>query len=127
MPAQPSPSLPAHRPSRAHDEQVVMVTTARLSHSDDIDLREKRYVRTQLVRVVCVVLGVALPVPVPFRLLLFVGALVLPWIGVVMANAGPVVPRQRATAIVDGHLDETLPEPPLRLALEPGRVVDAER
>ena len=73
------------------------------------------------------ILGVALPVPVAFRLLLFVGAVCLPWFGVVMANAGPVVSRRRETAIVDGHLAETLPEQPLRLAIEPGRVVDAER
>ena len=126
MPAQtPARHLPARPGSR--DEQVVMVTTARLSHTDDIDLRERRYVKTQLVRVACVVLGVALPVPVAFRLLLFVGAVVLPWLGVVMANAGPVVTRQRSTAIVDGPLAETLPEPPQRLAIEPGRVVEGER
>jgi hypothetical protein len=124
MPAQ-SPGRHLARPGG--DEQVVMVTTARLSHSDDINLRERRYVRTQLVRVVCVVLGVTLPVPVAVKLLLFVGALVLPWFGVVMANAGPVVSRRRKTAIVEGHLTETLPEQPLRLAIEPGRVVDAER
>lgn len=104
-----------------------MVTTAHLSHTDDIALREKRYVRTQAVRLLCVVLGVVLPVPVPLRLLLFVGAVVLPWFGVVMANAGPVVTRTRSTALVDGHLDETLPPPAPRIAIEPGRVVDAER
>ncbi len=109
------------------DEQVVMVTTARLSHSADIDLREKRYIRTQLFRVAFVLLGVFLPVPVVFRLVLFLGAVALPWFGVVMANAGPVVTRRRASAIVDGRLTETLPEQPLRLAIEPGRVVDAER
>ena len=65
--------------SHAHDADVVTVTTARLSHTDDIALRERRYVRTQLVRVVCVILGVALPIPVVFRLLLFVGAVLLPW------------------------------------------------
>lgn len=113
----------------SHDRspQTVMVTTARLSHTDDIALRERRYVATQLVRVVCVVLGVALPVPVPIKLLLFLGAVVLPWFGVVMANAGPTVTRTKKTAIVAGGLTETLPEPPLRLAIEPGRVVDAER
>ncbi len=113
--------------STGRHEPVVTVTTARMSHSDDITLRERRYIKTQLVRVVCVVLGVALPVPVALRLLLFVGAVCLPWFGVVMANAGPVVSRRRATAIVEGGLAETLPEPPLRLAIEPGRVVDAER
>lgn len=125
MSAQPAGSR--HPSPASRDEQVVMVTTARLSHTDDIDLRERRYVKTQLVRVVCVVLGVALPVPVAFRLLLFVGAVCLPWFGVVMANAGPVVNRRRATAIVPDGLVDTLPEPTGRLAIEPGRVVDAER
>ena len=110
----------------SHDRDPVMVTTARLSHTDDIRLRERRYVATQMVRVVCVVLGVALPVPVPVKLLLFVGAVCLPWFGVVMANAGPTVSRRRSTAIADG-LRETLPEPEPRLAIEPGRVVDGER
>jgi hypothetical protein len=113
----------------SHDRspQTVTVTTARLSHSDDIRLRERRYVATQMVRVVCVLLGVLLPVPVPVKLLLFLGAVCLPWFGVVMANAGPSVRRRQRSAIVDGGLVETLPEPELRLAIEPGRVVDAER
>jgi hypothetical protein len=114
-------------PSHAREQPAVTVTTARLSHTDDITLRERRYVATQMVRVACVVLGVALPVPVLFRLLLFVGAVVLPWFGVVMANAGPTVARRRKTAIVDSGLASTIPEPPLRLAIDPGRVVDAER
>lgn len=113
------------RPARPH-EQVVTVTTARLSHSDDIALRERRYVKTQLVRVVCVLLGVALPVPVPFRLLLFVGAICLPWFGVVMANAGPTVARKRRTAIVPDRDVAPLAEQPLRLAIDRGRVVDAQ-
>lgn len=111
---------------QSHDAQAVNVTTARLSHTDDIALRERRYVRMQMLRVVCVVLGVTLPVPVVFRLLLFVGAVGLPWCGVVMANAGPTVSRKRKSAIIEGA-SETLPEQPLRLAIEPGRVVDAER
>lgn len=115
------------RPSQPHDEQTVMVTTARLSHTDDLRLRERRYAKTQAVRILCVILGVALPVPVPIRLLLFVGAVVLPWFGVVMANAGPVVTRRKAPALLDGHTGEPVPPQPERLAIEPGRVVDAER
>lgn len=114
-------------PSHDRSPETVVVTTARLSHTDDIALRERRYVATQMVRVVCVVLAVALPVPVPVKLLLFVGAVVLPWCGVVMANAGPTISRRRRTAIVNDRLTETLPPHPLRLAIEPGRVVDAER
>ena len=112
--------------SPRRDEQAVVVTTARLSHTDDLALRERRYALSQGIRIACVVLGVVLPVPVPVKLLLFVGAVFLPWFGVVMANAGPVVTRPRKTAIAD-DLRETLPEQPLRLATELGRVVDGER
>ena len=107
-------------------EQVVSVTTARLSHSEDIALRERRYVLMQLGRLACIVLGIALPVPMPVRLLLFVGAIVLPWLGVVMANAGPTVDKQTGSAIIERG-SGALPEQPLRIAIEPGRVVDAER
>ena len=113
---------------QAHDRvETVSVTTARLSHTDDLNLRERRYVATQMVRVLCVVLGVTLPVPVAFKLLLFVGAVVLPWCGVVMANGGPTISRSKRSVIVSDQLTETLPEPEPRLAIEPGRVVDAER
>ncbi len=112
--------------SHDRDEQVVLVTTAHRSHAEDITLRERRYILTQLVRLVCVVLGVALPLPVPFKLLLFVGAIFLPWFGVVAANAGPSVMRRKKSAIRT-DLRSTLPEPAERIAIEPGRVVDAER
>ena len=126
-PAASAASTPGRTPARpGRDEDVVMVTTARLSHTDDIALRERRYAMSQGIRIACVVLGVVLPVPIAVKLLLFVGAVFLPWFGVVMANAGPVVTRDRRSAIVDGGLTETLPTPE-RLAIEPGRVVDAER
>lgn len=110
--------------SKVSQPEVVSVTTARRSHTDDIALRERRYVLTQMVRVVCVVLGVAVPAPVWVKLLLFAGAVFLPWFGVVMANAGPAIDRQAPNATVArGSLDE----PVQRVAIEPGRVVDAER
>ena len=67
---------------------------------------------------VCFLLAVALPVPLWAKLVLIVGAFVLPWMGVVAANAGPVVERRsRSSALVDR------PEV-VRIALEPGRDVD---
>ncbi len=111
------------RPSSTRVPQAVTVTTARLSHTDDIALRERRYVLTQSSRLVCVILGVALPVPIWVKLLLFVCAVVLPWLGVVAANAGPTVSRKKKTAIEAG-LTGTVHEAPERLAIEPGRVVD---
>jgi len=112
--------------SHGRTEQVVSVTTAQLSHSADIALRERRYVLMQLGRLACIVLGIALPVPMPVRLLLFAGAIVLPWFGVVMANAGPTVSKPTKSAIIERG-SGSLPEQPLRIAIEPGRVIDAER
>lgn len=113
-------------PARASSTKVpqhVTVTTARLSHTDDIKARERRYILMQSGRLACVILGVALPVPIWAKLLLFVGAVVLPWVGVVAANAGPTVSRQKKTAIATG-LTETDHKTPERLAIEPGRVID---
>jgi hypothetical protein len=119
---------PNARPGREtlvrHDRssaQVTIVTSAGRSHSDDIALRQRRYVMTQSVRIVCVVLAVALPVPVEWKALLLVGAVALPWFGVVMANAGPTVGRQRKTALVDRPVEQ-----PVRMAIEPGRVIDQD-
>ncbi|MCW2673137.1 MAG: hypothetical protein JWP14_1726 [Frankiales bacterium] len=80
----------------------------------------RRYAITQVVRVVCFVLAVALPVPLAVKLLLVLGALVLPWLGVVAANGGPSRARVRPTAMVDRV-------EPVRLQLDPGTVVDQER
>ncbi len=106
---------------------VTIVTSAGRSHSEDIALRQRRYVLTQSLRIVCVLLAALLPVSLAWKGVFMAGAVLLPWFGVVMANAGPTVGRRRKTAIVDGHLTDTLPEPELRLAIEPGRVVDGER
>lgn len=105
--------------------EVTMVTTAALSRADDMALRQRRYLATQSVRIVCVVAAVLLPVVLWLKLVLMLGALVLPWLGVVAANAGPARQRTRPTALT-GH-----PEPevlaPTRLALDPSRTIDMER
>lgn len=100
---------------------VSIVTTAHLSHTEDIALRQQRYVIMQSMRLVCIVLATALPLPIVLRALLLVGAIALPWFGVVMANAGPTVPRKRKTAL------RTTPGATQAVtAIEPGRVIDAE-
>jgi hypothetical protein len=100
---------------------VAVVTSARISHTDDITLRQRRYVITQSVRIACVVLATTLPVALVWKGLLMLGAIGLPWFGVVMANAGPTVSRRRRTALVERPVEE-----PVRLALEPGRVIDQD-
>ena len=109
------------RRDRPAPQQVSVVTSARMSHTDDIAVRQRRYVATQSVRIVCVVLAVVLPVSVAVKFLFMVGAVALPWFGVVMANAGPTVDRSRKTSLVDRPVEE-----PVRIAIEPGRVVDQD-
>jgi hypothetical protein len=99
------------------EQHPVLVTTAGRSGTEDRRLRQRRYAATQLVRLLCFLLSVALPVPLWAKLVLVVGAFVLPWLGVVAANGGPVVERRPRP--------EALLERPLRIALEPGRDVDA--
>ena len=98
---------------------VTVVTNAGMSHTDDIALRQRRYVLMQSMRMVCVLFATVLPVGLAWKGLLIVGAVVLPWFGVVMANAGPTVSRRRKTAIVDRQVEQ-----PVRLEIEPSRVVD---
>ena len=100
------------------DRTPDVITTAGRSGSEDRRLRQRRYAITQAVRLACFVLAVALPVPLGARLALVVGAFILPWLGVVSANAGPSVDRRaRPTALIDRT-------EPARIALEPGRDVD---
>lgn len=100
------------------NQHPIVVTSARRSGTDDLRLRQRRYAVTQAARLVCFLLAVFLPVPLPVKLVLIVGAFVLPWMGVIAANGGPAPERRRATALVTR-------EEPVRIALEPGRDIDA--
>lgn len=106
-----------------HDRSApAIVTSARLSHTEDIALRQRRYVMTQSLRVVCVILAAMLPVSLPWKGVLIVGAVALPWFGVVMANAGPTIGRRRRKSLlVDRPVEE-----PVRLEIDPGRVIDQD-
>lgn len=104
----------------AEDKHIV-VTTAGMSATEDRELRQRRYVITQVVRITCFLLAVTLPVPLWVKLVLIVGAFMLPWLGVVAANAGPTVQRsQRPDAMVDRV------EEPVRMTIEPVRTIDQD-
>ena len=72
------------------------VTSARSGQGDDIGGRERRYVISMAVRTACFIGAVVAWQTVGAWLgaILFVGALVLPYTSVILANAGV---RQRAT------------------------------
>ena len=65
--------------------EVVSITGAPRPHSDDINKRMTRYLTSMAIRTVCVVLVVVIDSPV--RWVFGVGAVVLPYVAVVMANA----------------------------------------
>jgi hypothetical protein len=77
------------RPHRAHSEQPIRITTAAASRNADIASREKRYIISMSIRSVCFIgavvtfiAGITWAWPI-----LIAGALVLPYVAVVMANA----------------------------------------
>ena len=67
-------------------DSVVRITTAGTSRADDIARRQRRYVFSMAVRTVCFISAVLVG-PGWLRWVLVVGALVLPYVAVVMANA----------------------------------------
>ena len=67
-------------------DSVVRITTAGTSRADDIARRQRRYVVSMAIRTVCFISAVLVG-PGWLRWVLVVGALVLPYVAVVMANA----------------------------------------
>ena len=79
-------------PREPRKQQVFSITSAAESQSADRLRREKRYAISMGIRTVCFVGGVVLAMqPMPWAVLgwvMFAGALFLPYIAVVFANAG---------------------------------------
>jgi purine-cytosine permease-like protein len=79
-------------PREPRKQQVFSITTAAESQTADRMRREKRYAISMAVRTVCFLGGVVLVMqPLPWAALgwlMFVGAVFLPYIAVVIANAG---------------------------------------
>ncbi len=70
----------------ANDEDVFDITSAPKGLSADQAGRQKRYFISMMIRTLCFILTVVLPSP--FRWVALVGAVFLPYIAVVVANAG---------------------------------------
>ncbi|GAA1568093.1 hypothetical protein GCM10009789_21850 [Kribbella sancticallisti] len=95
------------------DETVISVTSAQPARSEDLDSRIVRYAWMMSLRIVCFVLAVL--TPSPWRWMFIVGAVFLPSVAVVLANA-------RRTAKVSGA---EVYLPPARAEL--GRDLDTEK
>ena len=70
----------------ANDDDVYDITSAQKSLSSDQPGRQRRYFISMMIRTDCFILAVVLPSP--FRWIALAGAVFLPYIAVVVANAG---------------------------------------
>lgn len=97
--------------------EQVSITDARLSASEDLDRRQRRYLWTMLIRVVC--FGLMIVVPGWWRLVALLGAVFLPAVAVLLANSvdrrAPAVrppedetvrPALPSADVIAGELDE---------------------
>ncbi|MBU7599728.1 DUF3099 domain-containing protein [Streptomyces sp. P38-E01] len=105
--------------SRRHGAEVFRISGARRGLSEDVRGRERRYVVSMLVRTLSVLLTVALwNVSRPLAVVLLALGVVLPYIAVVIANAG----RENSPAIPSSLLGA-----PSRPRLGAGTGTPAER
>jgi len=70
----------------ANEEDVYDITSAQKSLSSGQPGRQRRYFISMMVRTACFILTVVLPSP--YRWIALVGAVFLPYVAVVVANAG---------------------------------------
>ena len=79
-------------------DQPLLVTSAPQNPQDEIRIRQRRYLVTMGVRVVCFVLAIVLAAAhLVWAAGIAVGAsLILPWVAVIAANAGPTRPDETA-------------------------------
>jgi hypothetical protein len=91
----------AHTAGMTRDDGPVLVTTAARSPRDELRARERRYLITMGVRVLCFILAIVL-VGLGLRWeagIAIAASLVLPWVAVVAANAGPVRAVERPSLV----------------------------
>ncbi len=70
----------------AADNEIFNITAAQRGFSADQSARQRRYFISMMIRTACFILTVILPNP--FRWFALLGAVTLPYIAVVIANAG---------------------------------------
>lgn len=77
------------------NEKPISITSAQIAHSEEQPGRAKRYLISMIIRTACFI-GAVLT-PSPYRWFLIAGAVLLPYIAVVIANAG----RENVTGKVE--------------------------
>lgn len=85
------------------DPEVHSITSVQRALSEDVDDRMKRYAFSMAVRTVCIL--IAILVPGPGRWIAIAGAVVIPMIAVLVANAGRELPPDSQAVTEEGALD----------------------
>jgi len=70
----------------ARSEDFHNITEAPAALSEDIPARQRKYFISMMIRTLCFILAVV--APSPYRWFFLVGAVTLPYISVIVANAG---------------------------------------
>lgn len=82
-------------------DDPILVTTAPVSPGDERRTRERRYLITMAVRLVAFIVAIVFATGW-IRVIAVILALVLPWVAVVFANAGPAKPAGKAPSLYAG-------------------------
>lgn len=90
----------------AHRTHAPRITEAEVSHEQDIHARTVRYLISMGIRMLCFFLAVL--TPSPWRWFFAVGAIVLPWIAVLIANAARARGTESGSAVLDSAPLEAL-------------------
>ncbi|WP_218974653.1 DUF3099 domain-containing protein [Streptomyces sp. NP160] len=115
------------RPDRRSSSTTPSITSVGRSHQDDINSRMLKYSITMGIRVLC--FGLIFVLPSPWRWVAAVGAIFLPYVAVLIANAGrerlPVAwgSGRSVRDVPSPHREEPAAEP---AALRPVQVVRGE-
>jgi hypothetical protein len=85
--------------ARHQTGEPVRITTASAGRDADIAMRQRRYLVAMSIRTVCFVAAIFVT-PIWLRVVFVAGALLLPYVAVVMANAGST--KSDGFALMDG-------------------------
>lgn len=94
--------------------EVLSITNAAEAHSQEMRGRMSKYALAMGIRMVCLVL--LFVVHGWFKLIPIIGAVVLPWVAVMIANGGADISKQEETELIDQAPHFELPSAPLPTA-----------
>ena len=113
-------------------DRPVLITDAARSQDDQLRSRTRRYVLMMLIRAVCVIIFAVLVATRPPLLWLWLvlcgaGAVVIPWLAVILANDRPPKEKYRHFHKGDHTPPPSLPtQPAAGPDTEPHKTIDAE-